>query len=81
MAKKSFKKYEYEGIRTEYYALTTAAAADIEARNVVKVASGAVSADSAGTVNNSTVFLLAEDVKKGDLGFVYYIIEDVSNLI
>lgn len=81
MAKKSFKKYEYEGIRTDYYPLTTAAASTIEARNVVKVASGAATLDASGTVNNTTVFLLAEDLKKGDLGFVYYIVEDVTNLI
>ena len=81
MAKKSFKKYEYEGIRTEYQPLTTAASATIEARNAVKVTSGAAALDTTGTIDNKTIFLLAEDLKKGDLGFVYYIIEDVSNLI
>ena len=81
MAKKSFKKYEYEGIRTEYQPLTTAAASTIEARNTVKLASGAATLDSTGAVDNKTIFLLAEDLKKGDLGFVYYIVEDVTNLI
>lgn len=81
MAKKSFKKYEYEGIRTEYQPLTTAAASTIEARNVVKVEGGAATLDEDGVVDNATVFLLAEDLKEGDLGFVYYIVEDVNNLI
>lgn len=80
MGKKSFIKYEYEGIRTEYMPLTTAAESKIESRNVVKVTEGAVAKDS-GAIDNKTVFLLAEDINVGDLGFVYYIIEDEDNLV
>ena len=81
--RKGFKKYEYEDIRTEYYNLTDPATADFKAGTIVKVASGAVAEGDAepeqNTINKS-VFLLAEDVKKDDLGFVYYIVEDVNNL-
>ena len=84
--KRGFIKYECEDIRTEYYnKLTTAASADIPSGTVVKVASGAVAASgatsdlTAANINN-TVFLLAEDVKKGDKGFVYYIVENIANL-
>lgn len=31
-------------------------------------------------VSSGNAYVLAEDVKKGDLGFVYYIIDDTSNL-
>ena len=77
MAKKSFIKYEYEGIRTEYQPLAAPASEKVESRNVVD-ATGRI---SDATIDNKTAFLLAEDIKKGDLGFVYYIIEDVANLV
>ena len=81
MAKVSFKKYEYEDIRTEYKVLSSAAAADVESRTIV-TAAGAVASDAGiDDVDNSTNFVLAEDIKKGDLGFVYYIIENKDNLI
>ena len=52
-----------------------------------------VSATSSDTVNNTSVFLLAEDlyvptydssgnvVDPGDPGFVYWVVEDVNNLV
>jgi hypothetical protein len=48
-AKASFKKYEYEDIRTEYFNLTTAATENIPSRQIVTVTSGAV----AKTVNST----------------------------
>ena len=91
-AKASFKKYEYEDIRTEYFNLTTPAAEDIPSRQIVTVTSGAVAktVNTTGhdkgdlvvnTINNTSIFMLAEDIKIGDKGFVYYIIDNKSNLI
>jgi hypothetical protein len=81
MAKVSFKKYEYENIRTEYKELSSAAEAKVEARTIV-TAAGAVASDAGiDDVDNSTNFVLAEDIKIGDLGFVYYIIENTDNLV
>lgn len=84
MAKKSFIKYEYENIRTDYKNFDTnilAPAAKIEARNVV-AADGTSKklVTSTSAVNNTSVFLLAEDVHPEDQGFVYYIVENTANL-
>lgn len=82
MAKVSFKKYEYEDIRTDYKELTTSPTSKIDSRTIVTLASGAISATGdASDVDNTEVFVLAEDVKPGDKGFVYYIIENTDNLI
>ena len=82
MAKVSFKKYEYEDIRTDYKELTTSPTSKIDSRTIVTLDSGAISvAGSAADVDNDEVFVLAEDVKPGDKGFVYYIVENTSNLV
>ena len=85
MAKKGFIKYEYEDIRTDYKNFTTdalAPAAKIESRNIVTFDSSSKKlVTSTGTVNNTSIFMLAEDVLPTDQGFVYYIIEDPNNLI
>lgn len=93
MAKKKFIKYAFEDIRTEYLpfdATHVAPGATIEARTPVEFygseSSGSiaayelVAADSSSSIDNSTVFLPAEDVKPGDYGMVYYIIENNGNL-
>jgi len=93
MAKKKFIKYAFEDIRTEYLPFDSehvAPGATIEARTPVEFygssSSGSIAAyelveaDSSSSIDNSTVFLPAEDVKPGDYGMVYYIIENNGNL-
>jgi hypothetical protein len=61
---------------------------DIKAGTVIKVAKSTTavtvseaSANDLTSANiNKTVFLLSEDLKVGDYGFVYYIVEDINNL-
>lgn len=85
MAKYKFEKYAYEDIRTEYINFDEnhiAPEAIIPSRTSVKfdgVSHRVVVAEEA--VDNTTVYLLAEDVKPGDTGIVYYIIENTSNLV
>lgn len=82
MAKYKFKKYEFEDIRTEYYAFDathTAPTATIPSRTGVKFVSNVLTATD-DTIDNESVFMLAEDVTKDDFGFVYYIIENTNNL-
>lgn len=85
MAKKGFIKYEYENIRTDYKNFTTTALAPankIEARNIVKFdGTSNKLVTTTDAVNNTSVFMLSEDVLPTDQGFVYYIIENNSNLI
>lgn len=52
----------------------------ITTSNTAVTVADAVSGDITNANMNSTVFLLAEDLKIGDYGFVYYIVEDVDNL-
>lgn len=93
--KKGFKKYAYEDIRTDYFSLTTAATEGQSkvAGTIIAVTITPASGDNPETrvlttdpttitaANlNKTQFLLAEDIKVGDSGFVYYIVEDSNNL-
>lgn len=87
MAKYKFDKYEYEDIRTEYLEFdSTHIAPDIilPSRLSVKFDSTSnklVAGGDNDVVNNTTILLLAEDVKPTDKGLVYYIIERVGNLV
>ena len=93
MAKKKFKKYEFEDIRTEYLPFDgthVAPAAIIPSRTIVEFAAGTnvlqVSETPISEDNkNRTVFMLAEDAvpataKPHQYGIVYYVIENVDNL-
>lgn len=93
MAKKKFKKYEYEDIRTEYLPFDSthvAPATVIPSRTIVEFAAGTnvlkVSETPISNENkNSTVFMLAEDAvpattKPHQYGIVYFVIENVENL-
>lgn len=82
MAKVHFDKFEKEGIKTDFKALSGANATLIPSRTIVTLASGAITAaGDVADIDNDTVFVLAEDCKVGDLGFVYWYIENKSNLI
>lgn len=89
MARYKFDKYAFEDLRTdrkEYDGVNTKAPDDvIPSRTAVefdsvskklKVATTTIS----DTNKNSTVFILAEDVKPSDTGFVYWVIENIGNL-
>ena len=45
-----------------------------------KAAISAIASDITGTAINSTTFVLAEDFHTDDNGFVYYIVDNISNL-
>ena len=86
MAKKAFKKFGHEDIRTDFYAFSDSqnAPAEIQtAGTLVKFNEGGTAveaSDSDLSGINKTTFLLAEDLKPEDNGFVYYIVEHVENL-
>lgn len=87
--RKKFDKYACEDIRTDYLLFDethVAPAAVIPSRTIVEFDSSthAVKAKdnaSSSDVNNTTVLLLAEDVKPEDKGLVYFIIERTENLV
>ena len=88
--KKGFIKFGHEDIRTDYKACDTSHIAPdaiklsgtvIKFNDTSKKAVDASDSDlmNADNINNG-VYVLAEDFKPNDNGFVYYIVENVANL-
>lgn len=89
MARYKFDKYAFEDLRTDRTefdgsnkiapdtTIPSRTAVEFDASSKkLKVAETSISNDNV----NSTVFVLAEDVKPEDTGFVYWIVENIKNL-
>ena len=82
MAKYKFKKFDHEGVRTEFKAFDTnfkAPATVLKSRTAV-AADGTTKIIAETTIATSGAYLLAEDVGPNDQGIVYWIIDDTTNL-
>lgn len=89
MARYKFDKYAFEDLRTdraEYDGENTKAPETvIPSRTAVEFDASSKKLKIATTTisdanKNSTVYVLAEDAKPEDTGFVYWVIENINNL-